>query len=517
MTFKVVLFNDSEVRFGYTRSAGCYELATILRKEGYETLVVNYSFAITFEKFKKIIDLTVDSDTVVVGFSANWFDSQTDVFQNKPNWEDKSLSVNFKNKHIQPYIEYIKLKNPNIKTILGGFTAHKYINQSEIDNIFIGYSERQIIDYMNALKNGYPKIPRIIDHDTKGLKYDIKSCDIQYNEYDLLHAEELLSIEVARGCIFKCSFCSFPLIGSKTVDYLKHKDVVYNELLTNYQKWGIKRYFIIDDTFNDSVEKLKSFCEIVESLPFKIEFVAYIRIDLFAAHPEMADLLKRMGLKFALFGLETWNPDTSRIVKKGGSRERKIEAIKIAKESWGDEVTIVTNLIVGLPNDTRESFDNFIEWYEKEGIDYIGFVVTNPLMLSPDDEKDPYKVFLSDIDKRKEHYGYVFNQDEKLNKDIDFHGGKWEKNEKDTGDIRNRDEATALVKEYNDRIYQIQKKKLGSDYNGMFMKTMGFQVAGLKEKFNIPYTEPEKIILSVFEIDYYPRLIKMLEDRINND
>lgn len=517
MSFKVILFSDSEVRFGWTRSAGTYSIASVIRDKGYETLVVNYSFALNWEKFKNIIDLSVGNETLIVGFSANWYDSQVDMYPESNNWEDKSISINFKNKNVKPYVDYIKSINPNVKVILGGFTAHKYISQESIDNIFIGYSEGQIETYLDTLSVSMLSSPRIINHDVKSRDYHFNSSSIRYTEYDLINPEELLSVEFARGCIFKCAFCSFPMIGSKTIDYLKYQEVVYNELLENYEKWGVTTYFIVDDTFNDSVYKLQLLSEVIEKLPFQPEFAAYTRIDLIAAHPEMAPLLKKIGVKFAMFGLETWNPETSKIVKKGGSRERKIQALKLARETWGKDVMVVANLIVGLPNDTIESFENFISWYDLEGYNYIDFANINPLFLSLENRThDPYRIFVSDMDNRIEDFGYTFLDETPLDKNIDFHGGMWVKTDKDTGDIRDRKQATKLAVEFHEKIVDVQRKKFGNDYMGHFMKVMGFQTSKLKSKFNIKTSVPEQVIQEVVEIDYYPRLIQKLTDRKNN-
>jgi hypothetical protein len=519
MTFEVVLFNDSEIKFGFTRSAGAHSLSSALKEHGYETLVVSYSVAINWEKFKNLIDLSVGENTLVVGFSVSWFDSQSDMFPEHDNWESKSISTNFQRKHIDPYINYIKSVNPNVKVIVGGFTAHKYINEKLIDNVFIGYSESQVVDYVNSLsKKGLRRIfNKIINYDVKAKNYNFNASTIQYSEYDLINPAECMFIEFARGCIFKCSFCSFPLIGSKTIDYLKYKEVVYNELLTNYEKWGITGYFIVDDTFNDSVEKLKIISEVIDELPFKPQFGAYVRIDLLASHPEMAQLIKNIGIKTAMYGLETWNTETAKIIKKGGSHERKIKALKAARECWGDEISVHANLIVGLPNDTTESFEKFFVWYEEEGFKYIDHVAISPLHLSPNNDQNPYSIYLSDIDTNKQEYGYKFNNLEKIDNNIDGFGGVWEKLDTDTGDIRNRNQAGELCNLYNQRLYSIQQRKIKPlDHSPRPGKSIGL-LGGLKEQFKIDSNSPEKIIYKIFELDYYPRLIKLLTDRKNND
>lgn len=507
MTFKVVIFNDSDVTFGFTRAAGPYAISTILNNLGYETLVVNYSCLITFNKFKKIMDLSIGKDTLIVGFSASWFDSQKDLLPEATSWEDKSLSINFQQKNINPYIEYIKNINSNIKVILGGFTAHSYIDQSLIDNIFIGFSESQIVDYINDLKAN-KTIPRIINSDPKAAKFNFNSSKIEYTKYDLLQPEEVLTIEFARGCIFKCSFCSFPMIGSKTKDYLKYQEIIYDELLNNYKKWGIKSYFIADDTFNDTVEKLKLISEVIERLPFRPDFGAYIRIDLFAFHPEMVELLKKINIKFALYGLETWNSETSRIIKKGGSQENKIKALKLAKDCWGDDVFIWVSMISGLPNDTVTSLDEFILWYEQEGVNYIDHVNIAPLSISMHSEKNPYVIFLSDIDINKKKYNYTFTEDGLVNKNIEFFGSNWVKQNQIEDGIQNRDQAHKLADAFNKKVRQIQQR-----HN----KTHPIMLGHFKEKFKIDSFDTSVIIKIVFETEYYPKLINLLEEKTRND
>ena len=499
MSFDVVLFNDSDVRFGFTRSSGPYSIASQLKKHNHETLVINYSLAITWNKFKELIDLSVNKNTLIVGFSVSWFDTQLDLFPEDNNWKEKSLSINFQRKNIKPYVDYIKSINPNTKVILGGFTADQYINE-DVDNVFIGYSESQIIDYINALQNNII-IPKIIAHDVKAQKHNFNSSIVEYTEYDLIHPEEVQFIEFARGCIFKCAFCSFPMTGAKTVDYLKYKDVVYKELLDNYQKWGIKHYFIVDDTFNDSVQKLEILSDIIQQLPFQPEFGAYIRIDLLAAHPEMAQLLKNIGLKFALYGLETWNSETSKIIKKGGSKERKVQALQIARDCWGDDVFISASMIVGLPNDTTQSFEEFIAWYNDCGYNYIDHIFIAPLHLSPNEDKNPYRIFISDMDTNKEKFGYTFTNDD-----------RWIKCDHDTGDIRSRDQAAALTKDYNERLLKIQYKAFS-----MKPKRPLNLLYKIKEKFNLETDDKEKIVQHLFEEDYYPRLVQKLKDRRSND
>ena len=124
---------------------------------------------------------------------------------------------------------------------------------------------------------------KLINHDTaaESKNWGWVESFTGYTKYDQIRSNELMSIEIARGCRFACLFCAWPLIGKKDIaKYIKGSDALYKELLDNYTKWGITDYWIADDTLNDSTEKLQYMAEVIKLLPFKPNFRCYIRIDL---------------------------------------------------------------------------------------------------------------------------------------------------------------------------------------------------------------------------------------------
>ena len=62
---------------------------------------------------------------------------------------------------------------------------------------------------------------------------------------------KILPLEVARGCIFKCNFCSFPLNGKGKGEAIRDFSYIRDELIENYELYGIEDYWLTDDTFND--------------------------------------------------------------------------------------------------------------------------------------------------------------------------------------------------------------------------------------------------------------------------
>lgn len=516
MTYNTIIFTDVPSAEWFGRGYGAYRLATQIRDNGYSALTVDYSSTLDWEKFKKIIDLAVSDDTLFVGFSTTWFPYGDNRFKNKRylvgfksqetnpavdfhpdvhEWYGKSLSQEASVGNLYRYVDYIKSVNPKVKVIVGGAKANEYIHEP-VDNVFVGYSEAMIIDYLNSISGRGPKriFNKIIDYDVKGYNFDFRKSQTIYVDDDILLPEEVSTFEFSRGCIFNCAFCSFPHRGQKTWEYIKYKEVIREELLTNWEKYGIYRYVITDDTFNDSTGKLELINEVIQSLPFKPKFWAYVRLDLISRYPEQAQLLKDIGVVEAYYGLECWGDNTAKAIRKGGDRNKKIEGMKIAKECWGDDVYVISLIVVGLPRDTLKDLEDCAQWYEQEGhkyidcLSYCGFA-----MRAPDDSA--MHTFLSDIEKDPTKYGYSFPNPEE-----DPIG--WQRN--DDGDITNKAQADSLCIEYNKRL-----SKYWPPYGKNWRWTDVFSTYdpewGGKSAAELVFTHTKN--------NYWPQLFKRLENR----
>ena len=380
--YDVVLFNTVPDITELSRGIGVYRLATELRKNGYSTFVIDYASFMDIEQFEKIISKVVNNDTKMFGISSTWFGFQRDRLFSTSDFR------NVLDKYSNSY-----------KLTIGGAFAYEFLEE-DFDHIFIGHSENQIIDFLNNNKS-----QKIIDWDRKANTgaFDFNSSITEFTNTDIIHSDEILGLETSRGCIFNCAFCNYPHKGQNTRNFMKYEDILYQELMNNYKRYGITRYSIIDDTFNDYTDKLIKIKNVIDRLPFKPSFWAYIRFDLIDAHPEQAQLLYDIGIKAAMHGFETWNENTSKVIKKG-SRHRKINGMKIAKKIWKNDVFINCFYIVGLPKDNIEDVYSFVNFWKEQGYKFIDSVTAFPLYLR--DLNSKYAI-LSDIEKNKQIYGYT--------------------------------------------------------------------------------------------------------------
>ena len=347
---------------------GAHKVAHELRVAGFPTLVINHIEYFTVRELKEILAKAVDSKTLFIGVS-NTFFSTTKAANSVGSQADTHSLLPHTRQEETELCNYVKTLNPDIKFIVGGARSHYHVSNPNIDYVFVGYSDHSIVNFAQHLSKGSPLLANshknlsgvIIVDDDLAKDFDFTNSTMQWTEDDVVLYNEVLPLEISRGCIFSCKFCSFRLNGKKALDYLKNYDTIRNELIYNYENFGITNYRFVDDTFNDTEEKIDAMLSITESLPFKLNFWAYIRIDLLITRPETIDKLHRMGLRSLFFGIETLNRKTGLTIGKGFDPQKTVAMINSLKEKYGDDLHIHASFIWGLPGEDIGSVSHTME------------------------------------------------------------------------------------------------------------------------------------------------------------
>jgi radical SAM superfamily enzyme YgiQ (UPF0313 family) len=215
-------------------------------------------------------------------------------------------------------------------------------------------------------------------------------------------------MEIARGCIFNCAFCNFPLNNKSKFDYIRAKEDMYAEFMRNYEQFGTTNYWFMDDTYNDSMVKLELMHDVITSLPFKINFDTYIKPELLVRWPEQIDLLVESGLRGASFGVESYNKETRQAIQKGADVDKVLDAIGSMKTKSKGQVKVQINLIVGLPHQSEESIRESRERVVADP--NIDLWYWYPLLIHSKEHHE----YHSPIDRNPEKYGYKVHHQQKL-------------------------------------------------------------------------------------------------------
>ena len=477
----VILLSDKTDVITLSKTLGPYKVAQALRSNGFQVAVLHHLSVFTVEEICHVLRNLISDKTLFVGVN-NFF--YADIANPNRSENGGVILQNIAPGCILPhgpqYNETIKNLihecNPNCKLTLGGPTARDVEYNKIFDYQCIGYSETSIvnlaqhlsdanIDLQKSYKSVYGSI--MID-DSRAETYDFNQCQMRYEDHDAILPGETLLLEVARGCIFKCAFCSYPMNGKKKLDFIRNMDYIYEELVDNYKRFGITRYIFCDDTVNDSPEKCQMIYNMSKRLPFKLEWWGYIRLDLLTAHPETVKWLFESGLRSAFFGIETLNPKTASAIGKGGDRTRLFDTVRKIKQQYGNHVNLHGSFIYGLPHESLSSLQETTDFLMSDKNPLDSWIV-QALSIRPNNQTYSND-FLSDLDKNYAKYGYsVIGNDESR-------GSIYTQNRNEQGQLIWKNEHTDRL-EIQKMVEDIQQKSqtIRNNVSGL----AAFSIAGL--------------------------------------
>lgn len=358
----LIFSGNTELYHFKTKNAGPYRIATELRKNGYSVQVIDICGHKKFDKvYAAILKKFVDKDTFWIGFSTNfmmhilgfpWVHSKTEIEFLKKN-TDIMLDQEITN-----FTKYALSLNPDVKFIIGGVRLFDFDHLNFFQ--FRGHTDKEIVQFTRNLSLKHNETKKIIYNKEFD---DFSSSQIKFTNQDILINDKTLPVEISRGCIFKCKFCAFPLNGKKKGEWIKRYEVLFDELMYNYEQFGVQHYVFTDDTYNDSVQKVEDlYVNVYSKLPFKLSFTTYLRLDLLMRYPHTVDILKESGLKSAVFGIETINSQSAKAIGKGVDPRKQIEFLQKISEDQFSKVNLTSGWILGLPHETKQSLIDFTKW-----------------------------------------------------------------------------------------------------------------------------------------------------------
>lgn len=371
-------------KIGLVRPAGAHQIAGWLRSRGYSVKVIDFCHELSTNQLVNLTEKHLTKDTVAIGVSSNFwvdFDNRYNKLPYKePNWVIQAREI-------------LQAKYNKLEWILGGTNTIIWDNTKfKFDWTKIhGMAEDQILKWFDEKTN----------FKSNRDNFDIQHLTYKHTINDGIKPYEWLSLELSRGCHFKCSFCRFPHIGKKKNTYIRKYSYVEEELRANYEMFGTTRYFVMDDTTNESLEKVQALAEIAQRLPFKFEWIGYNRMDLVYANRSTIQLLKDSGLISTFFGVETFHKEASKAIGKGWSSVHGKEFALELKSTWKQDITFHLAFIVGLPGETAEDLWRTQQFCIDNDIDGWRY---HHLSIN----RNPDLVFKSQFDINASKYGYKF-------------------------------------------------------------------------------------------------------------
>jgi radical SAM superfamily enzyme YgiQ (UPF0313 family) len=120
--------------------------------------------------------------------------------------------------------------------------------------------------------------------------------------------QNITLVEYARGCNFKCDFCSITAFHRAAQSHRPARDVA-----REMEETGSRRFFIVDDNIVSQPAKARELCR--EIAPLGINWVGQASIHI-AQDDELLEQLVRSGCRGLLVGLESINPANLKAMAK---------------------------------------------------------------------------------------------------------------------------------------------------------------------------------------------------------
>jgi len=189
-------------------------------------------------------------------------------------------------------------------------------------------------------------------------------------DYYINFRKPLALMETARGCPFKCNFCSVWKFHESTFRE-KSPERVVREL----REIEAENVFITDDIFWMDVRRGEEMARQIKAAGIRKYFTVQTRTDIICKFPHLIEMWKECGHLAIFLGLEASTDEGLRLVNKKNTLANNERALAILKELG---VGFTPNFIVD-PGWDHADFAHLRDWIERMGAYNSGFSILTPL------------------------------------------------------------------------------------------------------------------------------------------
>jgi anaerobic magnesium-protoporphyrin IX monomethyl ester cyclase len=298
--------------------------------------------------------------------------------------------------------EIAKTVNSNIVTVLGGqhfsFTVEESLSDfKEVDYIVRGEGEVTLVELIRALRKGKgidkvrglsfrsngnivhaPPRPLLENLDTLPYPaYHLVEDDVKKYHFKMMAGRNVryMVMEGARGCAYKCSFCTqWNHWGG--VFRTKSAKRIADEIEYLSERFGGQFIWLTDDNFDYS-SRGKALWKELKDRKFNTDVMLFFqaRTDDVVANPDLVAKLRSVGNYWVMMGVEHNSESMLKEFKKGTKTSDAYRAVKILNDN---EVFSHTMFVLGSRKDTAESIDSLLRYSVDIGSDFSIYTVLTP-------------------------------------------------------------------------------------------------------------------------------------------
>ncbi len=183
-------------------------------------------------------------------------------------------------------------------------------------------------------------------------------------------------VETSRGCTYDCSFCSIIEMRGRNFETWAFDRVLAD--IADAQRHGARTIFIVDDNITLNVRRFEALCEAIIAAGLnRVDYIVQAMTSSIAAHGEaLAPLMRRAGFRYVFLGIENiverdlaFLKATAKNTARAGGRPAGNASARACEHIRRNGMFVVGGLIVGNPDDTRESIEANLA-FAREHVDW---------------------------------------------------------------------------------------------------------------------------------------------------
>lgn len=183
----------------------------------------------------------------------------------------------------------------------------------------------------------------------------------------------MAGVQFSRGCNHVCTYCGQrPFSG-----YWRHRSVqgFVADLKTLHDDYGVRSIWIADENWGTDREEFIEVLTAMANLPYRLEVFCSLCAADVVRDADVLSLYRDAGLRFVLMGIESYDEEVLRRIKKGNSHGVACEAIALLREHG---ILSVANYVYGLRPETPRTLLQTLRRIREADPDFL-----NALYLCP--------------------------------------------------------------------------------------------------------------------------------------
>ena len=231
-----------------------------------------------------------------------------------------------------------------------------------------GPGDQSLVALVSALeaRRDFSAIPGLVWKDTGEVRINPPAPAASSPELDdadrpaaivdhYLRTGGMLNVQTQRGCAFRCSYCTYPVIEGRA--HLRQPPEQVAEEFAQAARLGAKYLFVVDSVFNSSARHVAEICEAIIRRNVKISWGCFLRPQ--GLTSELMQSMSRAGLSHVEFGSDSFSDDVLASYRKDFTFDDIQRSSELARQHSIDYCHF---LIAGGPGET---FDTLQQGFER--------------------------------------------------------------------------------------------------------------------------------------------------------